>query len=588
MAETTRRAIDLTLRWPDGVERKIVKHASPRVDSDRCINCGTCLELCPTGAMREMQRQICRLCPDCARGAVMFPGDMVELTSKSCAAACPLGHYPEGYVNMVARGDWEGAWKLVDAINPLPGVLGRICSRPCEEECKRGALIDQPLPIRAIKGAVATGAHERGLAAPRVYRRNIDMRVAIAGAGPAGATAACDLASLGYRVTVFEAGPAPGGMLRLAVPAFRLPDEVWEREFSRVLTGGIEVIYGACVGSSPTLQALLDDGFKAVILATGARFGRKLDIPGKDHGGVFSALDFMADVKSGKPLEVGERVVVVGGGSVATDAARTALRKGAMEVRMVCIEQECEVPAFAWEMDEARREGMEVIAGYAPVGIASSWMKAESIQLARVMNIRCDAAGRLTPEVSESQTMTMPVDTVIFAVGQAADSAQLERMGLETTPNGALRFDADSASTSLRGVFAAGDLVNAQGSVVEAMASGRRAARAVDAYLSGRSYAREGRLPAAAPLQEKIFPVRLEKAEPPMLPRLEAREALSSFREVDLPPQRGRLEEDARRCMRCGLVAVDHELCLGCGACSESCPAGDVLTMGEAVAGGER
>jgi NADPH-dependent glutamate synthase beta subunit-like oxidoreductase len=154
---------------------------------------------------------------------------MVDLTSRSCADACPLGHYPEGYVNMVARGDWEGAWKLVSAVNPLPGVLGRICCRPCEEECKRGALIDKKLPIRALKREIAAWAHERGLTADRVYRRNIDKRVAIAGAGPAGLTVAVDLASLGYRVTIFEAGPSPSGMLRLAIPAFRLPDAVWQR-----------------------------------------------------------------------------------------------------------------------------------------------------------------------------------------------------------------------------------------------------------------------------------------------------------------------------------------------------------------------
>ncbi|MDD3718408.1 MAG: FAD-dependent oxidoreductase [Actinomycetota bacterium] len=588
MAEATRQAIDLTLRWPDGAGRTLSKLASPRVDSDRCINCGTCLEVCPTGAIREMQRQICRLCPDCAQGPIMFPEEMLRLASRSCAAACPIGHYPEGYVNMIARGDWEGAWKLVDAVNPLPGVLGRICSRPCEEECKRGALIDRSLPIRAMKREIASWAYEHGMASARAYRRNIDMRVAVVGAGPAGLTAASDLASFGYRVTVFEAGPAPGGMLRLAVPAFRLPDEVWEREFARALSGGIEVVCGACVGTSPSLRELLDDGFKAVVLATGATRGRKLDIPGSGFQGVYNALDFMASVKSGKPLEVGERVVVVGGGSVATDAARTALRKGALEVNMVCIEQEREVPALAWEMEEARREGIGLIAGYAPLRITSSWMKAEAIELARVERICCDDAGRLTTELDDSTTMTLPVDTVVFAVGQAVDAAQLKRMGLETTPAGALRFDPETASTSLPGIFAAGDLVNRQGSVVEAMSSGRTAARSVDAYLSGRSYARKAASPSRAPLEEKIFPVRLEKAEPLRLPHLETREALASFREVDLPPGRERLEEDARRCMRCGYIEVDHDLCLGCGICRETCPAGDVLTMGAPVAGGER
>ena len=315
MDGSARPPLDLMLRWDGGVKKRLHKYSSPRVDSNRCVNCGSCLEACPTGAPREMQRQICRLCPDCAQGPTMFPNDMVELTSRSCAAACPLGHFPEGYVNLVARGDWEGAWKLVSGVNPLPGVLGRICSRPCEEECKRGSLIDKPLPIRTLKREIAAWAENNGLAAKKAYHRNIDKRLAVAGAGPAGLTAAVDLASLGYRVTVFEAGPAPGGMLRLAVPAFRLPDEIWRGEFSRALGEGIEVAYGASVGISPTLQDLPAGGFKAVVLAVGARHGRKLDIPGKDFQGVHTALDFMGAVKSGLPQEIGENVVVIGGGT---------------------------------------------------------------------------------------------------------------------------------------------------------------------------------------------------------------------------------------------------------------------------------
>jgi NADPH-dependent glutamate synthase beta subunit-like oxidoreductase/Pyruvate/2-oxoacid:ferredoxin oxidoreductase delta subunit len=587
MDGSEKRSFDLMLRWDGGEERGLRKHSSPRVDSDRCVNCGSCLGACPTGAIRELQRQICRLCPDCAQSPAMFPTGMVELTSRACAAACPLGHFPEGYVNLVARGDWGGAWKLISGINPLPGVLGRICSRPCEEECKRGSLIDRPLPIRALKREIAAWAETNGLAENRIYHRNIDKRVAVAGAGPAGLTAAVDLASLGYRVTIFEAGPAPGGMLRLAVPAFRLPDEIWQGEFSRALGEGIEVHYGASVGTSPTLQGLFADGFKAVVLAVGARHGRKLDIPGKGFQGVYTAIDFMGAVKSGLPLEVGERVVVVGGGSVATDVARTALRKGAREVRMVCIEQECELPAFAWEVEEARREGVQLITGYAPVRVASTWMKAEALELAYVERICCDAAGRPYPEVDTRQGLTLPADTVIFAVGQTVDSSQFARMGLRLDGAGVPQVEPETGAMTIRGVYAAGDMVTGQGSVVEAMASGRRAARAVDVFLCGRAQEEAERKPDAAPLHEKIFPVRLEKAEPLDLPRLDTREALSSFREVDLPIAREELEADARRCMRCGYVEVDHLLCLGCGTCRGVCPAGDVLTMGGAVLGGE-
>ena len=415
---------------------KISKGASPRVDTDKCLNCGTCLRACPTGAIREAQRQICRLCPDCAEGEIMFPRGMEELTTRSCSLACPLGHYPEGYLNLLARGDWQGAWEVISAVNPLPGVLGRICGRPCEEECKRGILIDRPLPIRAAKREVAEWARREGMDRPKAYRRNIDMRVAVAGAGPAGLTAASDLASLGYRVTVFEKGPEPGGMVRQAVPSFRLPDEVWEREFAAALGDGIEVVYGAAVGASPTLEELEKDGYKAVVLATGAPRGKLLPLPGRDFKGVYDALTFMSAVKQGRPVEVGEKVVVIGGGSVATDVARTALRKGAREATMVCIEQECDLPALSWEVEEALREGVKLVAGYAPQRITSAWMQAEAVELACVSDICCDAFGRLTPEIDPSDTRTLPADTVIFAVGQAVDTALLGRMGLKLERSG--------------------------------------------------------------------------------------------------------------------------------------------------------
>ncbi|MDR2770574.1 MAG: FAD-dependent oxidoreductase, partial [Clostridiales Family XIII bacterium] len=525
---------ELTVAVAGEVAHTLKKSRSPQVATDRCLNCGTCVTNCPTHAIREMQRQICRLCPDCAEGPIMFPRDMEALTQRSCGASCPLGHYPEGYLNLAAKNDLEGAWNLIASVNPLPGVLGRICARPCEETCKRGVLIDKAMHIRSTKRAIADWACENGKAEKKSYSRCIDKRVAVVGGGPAGLTAACDLAQMGYRVSLFEKTGDMGGMIRRAVPAFRLPDEVWRREFDRALGDGIDVKFGVSVGSSPTIKDLFDDGYRAVILAMGAPNGKKLPIPGHTFKGVYDALKYMNDVKYGIPAETGENTVVVGGGSVATDVARTALRKGAKNVTMVCLEDEAHMPALSWEIEEALSEGVRILPAHTPLSVNSKWMRAESLTLAAVTRVETTETGELKPVIDRDATREIPAQTVIFAVGQATDRALLDRMGLARNAKGGIVMDEDTLATSLPGVYAAGDLAGGASSVVEAMASARKAAKAADAFLM--NGAREDGVPAmgSAPLREKIFPVRLEKLTPMKLKALKKEEALASFDEVQL------------------------------------------------------
>jgi NADPH-dependent glutamate synthase beta subunit-like oxidoreductase/NAD-dependent dihydropyrimidine dehydrogenase PreA subunit len=577
----------LTIAAGSEGERVFKKNMSPRVATEKCVNCGTCVLNCPTRAIREMQRQICRLCPDCAEGPIMFPRDMEDLTRRSCGAGCPLGHYPEGYLNLAAKNDTAGAWELITGINPLPGVLGRICSRPCEEECKRGILIDKPMNIRATKRAIADWAYENGKAEKKTYPRNIDMRIAVVGGGPAGLTAAHDLAEMGYRVTIFEKTGGMGGMIRRVIPAFRLPDEVWQREFDRVIGDGIDVKYGVSVGTSLTLKELLDDGYRAVVLAVGAPNGKKLPIPGHTFKGVYDALKYMNDAKYGIPVETGEDTVVVGGGSVATDVARTALRKGARNVTMICIEDEAHMPALSWEIEEAVSEGVKIIPAHAPLSVNSKWMRAESITVAAVTSVETTETGALRPVLDRTVTRELPAQTVIFAVGQSADDALLDRMGLERNAKGGVVTDERTLATSIKGVYAAGDLTGGAGSAVEAMASARKAARSVNAFLMGSTPEAEAPEMGGAPLREKIFPVRLEKLSPVKLRELKKDDALASFAEVQTDTPLSELETDARRCMKCGYIEIDHSLCVGCGVCKRVCPAGDVITMGAPLSGGE-
>ncbi len=572
--------IDLRLSRPDGEPASLKKNVSPVMRTDRCVNCGTCLKACPTGAMFELQRQICRLCPDCAESPIMFPRDMEALTAESCALSCPIGHYPEGYVNLVAAGEFEKAWELITAVNPLPGVLGRICSRPCEDACKRGKLIDAPLPIRAMKRLVSDMAHSQGWVRKGRYPRTYDECVAVIGAGPAGIAAAHYLAGAGYEVVVHDASPDLGGMLTKTVPSFRLPSDIIRRDFEALLERGITFRPNVEVGRNPSIAGLLGAEFDAVLVATGAPKGVKLGLPGADFMGVFTAVDFMTSVKAGYPVRTGAKALVIGGGSVATDVARTLLRLGVGDVSLACVEGECEMPAFSWELEEAQDEGVRFINSAAPVAIGGDWQKVQWVELDPVTRFACTEEG-IRCDTDSARRFRVEADTVVFAVGQRLDTGVFEHTpGIEINAKGRVVFNPDTQMTTLAGVFVAGDVVEAKGSVVQAVASARRAAFAIDAYLRGRPVLEKIPDPVrGAPLAEKIFPVRLEKLAVAGLPTMAPEYAVGCFDEVEAAMDPGEAREDARRCMKCGYVDVRHELCIGCGTCARVCPRGDVIRL---------
>lgn len=572
--------IELRLSPPEGEPASLKKASSPVMRTDRCVNCGTCLKACPTGAIFELQRQICRLCPDCAESPIMFPRDMEALTAESCALSCPIGHYPEGYVNLVASGEFEKAWELIAAVNPLPGVLGRICSRPCEEACKRGKLIDAPLPIRAMKRLVADMAHAQGWVKKGRYPRTYDERVAVIGAGPAGIAAAHYLAGSGYEVVVYDASPSTGGMLTRTVPSFRLPSDIIRRDFEALLEKGITFRSNVEVGKNPSIAELLGAQFDAVLVATGAPKGVRLKLPGADFMGVFSAVEFMTSVKAGYPVRTGEKALVIGGGSVATDVARTLLRLGVREVSVACVEGECEMPAFSWELEEAETEGVRFINSAAPVAIGGDWQKVQWVEMDPVTRFACTEDG-IQCDTDSSRRFRVEADTVVFAVGQRLDTGVFEHTpGIEINARGRVAMDPETQMTTLAGVFVAGDVVDARGSVVQAVASARQASFAIDAYLRGRAGREKKPEPVrGAPLDEKIFPVRLEKLTVAGLPTMMPEFAVGCFDEVEAAMDPDEAREDARRCMKCGYVDVRHELCIGCGTCAGVCPQGDVIRL---------
>jgi NADPH-dependent glutamate synthase beta subunit-like oxidoreductase/NAD-dependent dihydropyrimidine dehydrogenase PreA subunit len=249
------------------------REAVAGIDAKLCINCGTCRRTCPTEAISEYQRVICRYCPDCAGGPQMFYDEATIYAGEhACSIACPLGTIPEGYVNKIAEGKFEEAYELIAELNPLPGVCGRICNHPCMDDCKRGLLIDEPVNIRGLKRFVTDRVSPR----LKPFIQKYDTRIAVIGAGPAGIMAAFDLSKKGYKVTIFEAGPEPGGMMNTGIPAFRLDKAVLRAEIAALEEAGIEIVYNAKIGKNPTIDDLFKEKYAAVVLAVGATRGMVL------------------------------------------------------------------------------------------------------------------------------------------------------------------------------------------------------------------------------------------------------------------------------------------------------------------------
>ena len=498
----------------------------PDLAASGCRYCLACVEVCPTGALRD------RYLPAGERRAALVP----------CRPACPAGIDIPAYLQAIARGRPEQALAVITERVPLPGVLGRLCHHPCEEACRRGRL-NQPVSICQLKRFAADQGGDSDLGhLPR--RPPSGRRVAVVGSGPAGLSTAFHLARLGHRVTVFEAQPQPGGMLRYAVPAYRLPLAVLEREIADIRRLGVEIQTGVKV---PGLAWLEEQGFPAVFLALGAQGSRRLELEGAEPGRVLLGLDFLRAIRQGQDPRLGERVVVVGGGNLALDAARCALRQGAREVEVVCLESREEMPAHPWELDQAQAEGVRLRHRWGPLALTPRG----GLLCRRCLGL-WDARGRFCPEFEDSRTITIPADQVIVAIGQVADLELLRGSGLEPR-EGLIPVDPDTLATGRPGVFAGGDVVALPGSVVQALAAGARAAAAMDRYLGDKGELefgpRESQPPGPRLERLEGFAL-LPRREPALLP---ARERRGHYREVcpGLEPEDARAE--ATRCLQCQL-----------------------------------
>ena len=460
-----------------------------------------------------------------------------------CEHTCPAGVDVPRYIRCIAQGRYADALDVIRERIPLPAVCGQVCFHPCEMKCRRQEL-DDPIAVRALKRfAVEHGVRRRRKRRPKPAPTG--KRVAVVGSGPAGLTAGYYLARLGHKVTVFEKEVEPGGTLRTGIPRFRLPRAVIDADIKEIRKAGVRI---RTRSRATSVEKFLKRGYDAVLLAYGALQGLKMGIPGDDAEQVLDVISFLRRVNSGERVQIGNRVAVIGGGSSAMDAARTALRLGADDVTVVYRRTRAEMPAAPEEVEEALAEGVSINFLAAPVQITHDG-GALSLKCVRMKQGSVDESGRRRPMPVEGSEFTLVADSVIMAIGQMPET--LPKLGCDVGKRGRVRVDETTHQTSRAGVFAAGDVVTGPASIIDAIASGRRAAVSIDRFLGGQGNIEE----VFAPVEE---PATLEALEEGERPRAEIRkrsaaERVADFDEVELGFTEEAALAEARRCLRCDL-----------------------------------
>lgn len=483
-----------------------------------------------------------------------------------CQAACPINTDVRGYVTALGRGDIEEAITIIRRVNPLPSVCGRICTRLCESACRRGQ-IDRPIAIRALKRFAADEAKHPWFPPP--VRISYPEKIAIVGSGPAGLTAAHDLARLGYRVTLYEAQPLLGGLLREGIPRYRLPRDIVERDIDAILALGVETRTGVVLGKDFTVRELREM-YDAIFIAIGSQKSMLPGCAGQDLDGVWSGVEFLKRIDRGDLSLPGQTVVIIGGGHTAIDAARTCIRLGCRRVTVVYRRTIEEMPAGRDEVEQAEMEGVRFHYCSAPV---------EFVGRERVRAVRCikmemgepDATGRRRPIPIAHSEFEIEADAVIVAIGYAPDVEELSREGLEVGRKGTLLADPNTGAVDTKGVFAAGDVVTGPLSVIEAMASGRKTALAMHAFLRKIPSAPVDNRIALRPLDESLARM-IPREERQQMPVLPVEERTHSFDEVEIGYSPEQARREALRCLNCGAGAVVAPTCAACLNCVRICP----------------
>ncbi len=567
---------------PDAIRSNYVS----QVDSDKCVACGQCVENCPTNALRLGQK-LCTKTPlkektyAKVRDHVWLKKnwnpdyrenrkDVVETGTSPCKTACPAHIAVQGYIKLAAQGKYKEALELIRKENPLPAVCGRICPRKCESECTRGD-IDDPIAIDEIKKFIAEQDLDKNRRFIPAKKHDYGKPVAVIGSGPAGLSCAYYLAEDGYKVTVFEKLSKPGGMLTVGIPSFRLEKNVVEAEIDILKEMGVVFKTNTEVGKDVSLDDLRKQGFKAFYLAIGAQGGRKLGLENEDAKGVIAGVEFLRDVNLGKKSALHGKVIVIGGGNVAIDVARTAVREGAESVAMYCLEARNEMPALDEEIEEALEEDIVINNSWGPKRIISKDGKVTGIELKKCVSV-FDKDKKFNPKYDENETITVDADFVLLSVGQSIDwGGLLTDSAVVLNRNNTAQADSFTYQTAQSDVFVGGDAYTGPKFAIDAIAAGKQAAISIHRFVQpGQSltYGRDRREYVA--LDKQNIVVESYDTTRRQLAGHNAKNR-KSFKDTRLTFTEEQIKKETERCLGCGAVQVDQYMCVGCGQCTTKC-----------------